>query len=253
MTPSTEYNALTLTLSRFAGEGTRVVRFARSSPLYREAGEGEGAWAAARTKWYCGRSALLAGVLLLVGFANGSSATETAVDQKRLDAARARAEQRWIEAQFNQLPIAFDQARADREMAAYSGSIVAFVADALLEANPSHEDAVMDYVNGDIVPFVVSHKESYLCLLTEHYYNLRASAAEIKDIQEPGETWIFEIAYVLVNTDAAREKARIATPGGDYSAVLSGARRAVKQYGWRGMIMGNEDKVRLGCTNEPVS
>ena len=43
MTASTEYNALTLTLSREAGEGTRAVRLARLSPLYREAGEGEGA------------------------------------------------------------------------------------------------------------------------------------------------------------------------------------------------------------------
>jgi hypothetical protein len=197
-------------------------------------------------------SALLAGVLL-VAFANGSSATETVIDQKRLDAARARAEQRWTEAQFDQLPIAFDRARVDREMAAYSGSIVAFVADALLEANPSREDAVMDYVNGDIVPFVVSHKETYLCLLTEHYYNLPASAAEIKSVREPGETWIFEIAYVLVNTDAARDKARIAIPGRDYPTVLTGARRAVKKYGWRGMIMGSEDKARLGCTDEPVS
>jgi len=30
---------LTLTLSRFAGEGTRWVQLARSSPLYHEAGE----------------------------------------------------------------------------------------------------------------------------------------------------------------------------------------------------------------------
>jgi len=36
----TEYKALTLALSRFAGEGTPAVRLARSSPLYREAGEG---------------------------------------------------------------------------------------------------------------------------------------------------------------------------------------------------------------------
>src|SRR5262247_2196353 len=33
---------LTLTLSRFAVEGTLAVRFARSSPLYCEAGEGQG-------------------------------------------------------------------------------------------------------------------------------------------------------------------------------------------------------------------
>ena len=186
-------------------------------------------------------------------FANGSSATETVVDQIRLDAARARAEQRWTEAQFNQLPITFDRVRIEREEAAYSGSVVAFVADALLDANPSRERVVIDYVNEAIVPFVVSHRESYLCLLTEHYYNAPAPVDEIKDVREPGETWIFEIAYVLVNTDAAREEAHIAVPGGDYPAVLSGARRAVKQYGWRGMIMGSEDKVRLGCTDEPVS
>lgn len=202
------------------------------------------------TAWHC--NTVLAGILL-VGFVNGSSAAETVVDQVRLDAARARAEQRWTEAQFNQLQVTFDRARIGREMAAHSSSVVAFVADALLDANPSRGRAVIDYVNEDIVAFVVSHRESYLCLLTKHYYSFPVPIAEIKNIREPGETWIFEIAYVLVNTDAAREEAHLAIPDGDYPAVLSAARRAVKQYGWRAMLMGNVDKVRLGCTDEPVS
>jgi hypothetical protein len=186
----------------------------------------------------------------VVGFANGSSAAETVVDQNRLDAARVRAEQRWTEAQFNQLPIAFDRTRISREVAAYSGSVVAFVADALLAANPSRERAVIDYVNEDIVPFVVSHKESYLCLMTQHYYNFPVPVTEIKNIREPGETWIYEISYVLVNTDPAHEKARIAIPGGDYPAVLSSTREFVKRYGWR---VTSQEKVSLGCTEQPTS
>src|SRR5262245_57912139 len=129
------------------------------------------------------RCSVVSAVVFMVGFANVSSATDTVVDQARLDAARVRAEQRWRGGQYGQRPCTFDRALVGREVAASSGSIVSFVADALLEANPSREDAVMDYVNGDIVPFVVSHKESYLCLLTEHYYNLPASTAEIKSIR----------------------------------------------------------------------
>ena len=195
-----------------------------------------------------GRTVVLA-VVVLVGLASGSFAAET-IDQVRLDAARARAEQRWNEAQFNQLPIAFDRTRISREMAAYSGSVVAFVADALLAANPSRVRAVIDYVNEDIVAFVVSHKESYLCLMAQHYYNFPVPVTEIKNFREPGETWIYEISYVLVNTDAAREKARIAIPGGDYPAVLSSTREFVKRYGWR---VTSQEKVSLGCADRPTS
>jgi len=196
------------------------------------------------------RCSIVSAALFMVGFVNVSSAKETVVDQARLDAARIRAEQRWTDAQFDQLPITFDRERIALEMANYSNSIIAYVANTLIEANPGRERDVIDYINGGLVPFIVSHKEGYLCLMTQHYYNFDIPAREIANIREPGETWMLEVNYLLLNTEALREAADVAIPAGWWTEEINYMRDQVKRFGWH---VTSHEKVSLGCMGQPTS
>jgi hypothetical protein len=198
------------------------------------------------TKWRVGLES--AGIVLAT--TTTSIAEETILNPARVEAARARAEQRWHEAQFDQLPINFDRERIAVEMANYSNSIVAYVANTLIEANPGREDDVIEYVNDGLVRFIASHKEAYLCVMTQHYYSFDVPAREIANIREPGETWMLEVDYLLLNTEAQREASDILIPAGWWGAEISHMREQVKRYGWH---VTSHEKVSLGCAEQPVS
>ena len=183
------------------------------------------------------------GILLLI-LCHATSAVADAVDPERMKAAEARAQRRWSDAGYDRMP-SFDSAR----LAAIAGDaaradVVDVIAQVLSSENPAKTGAVMRYLNDTLIPFISANKKRYICIKAEDYYNLAVSTQDITKVQEYGETWIFDLAFWLLQTKAARRGAQLALPD-SYNAVLDPIGSYVEENGWT--MRGNT--VRLDCAN----
>jgi hypothetical protein len=173
------------------------------------------------------RRALIALALLGPAAVQPVPADESGVDQDRLAAAKARAQLHWRSGGYDDLPPAFDEGEVARQK---ETSIVARIADALLQANPAKPDAVLNYINRHVVPFIVAHKAQFECFLSEDYYNMSGIPTDqLADFGESPLKRSFDTAYLLLNTQAARWAAKVALPDND---TWQSALAFVREHGW---------------------
>lgn len=150
-------------------------------------------------------------------------ADENAIDQQRLEAAKARAELHWKAGGYDDLAAAFDRSSIE---ALKDKVFVAYVAGALLGANPDKSNDVLAYVNDAVIPFITAHRAQFECLRAEDYYNMSGIPAEsLADFGESPLSLRFDLAYLLLGTETARMAAGIALPEpSDWAAIVSHAR-----------------------------
>lgn len=189
------------------------------------------------------RSFAQVSVLLLILLHTAPVAADT-ISPERIKAAEARAEKRWSEAGYDQIPL-FDSMK----LAAIAGdtadqNVVDVIAQVLSKENPTKTGAVLTYLNDTLKPFIFANRKRYICIKTEDYYNLAISTEDLPEVQEYGETWIFDLAFWLLQTKAARQSAHLELPA-SYNAVLDPISSSVEEKGWT--MRGNS--VHLDCAH----
>jgi hypothetical protein len=180
-----------------------------------------------------------AGFYLFVAAIHCASGEE--IDTARLAAAKAHANARWEGAGYDAaapfLDVAAINDNADR-------TILAHLAKILLVANPGNAAGVLNYANNGLVPFIKAHRGEYLCLLTQHYYNMTAiPTAELATFSESGMVAMFDHAYLLGNTERARHDARVFMPDDDYGTMIMAAIGRYQKSKWS----SKGDKTLLDC------
>jgi len=168
----------------------------------------------------------LQALMIVCGLAMGADAAtalaKTApIDRARAQAARALAAHYWTRAGLDQLPPRYEHARFEKAVGGEDDpyNIVAAIAVATLNANPGRKDAVFKYLNEALLPYALTHKSQYLCLVAEVFYNSQSSTDELRAQAKPGTSnddgiaiAFIDYAYFLIKTEPAREELKLTAP-----------------------------------------
>ena len=165
-------------------------------------------------------SAAIVVIECFVGFWIPGRAEADPIDQTRYQAARSRAEQRWENAGYDKAPSSLD---ATNIAATRDQSLPAHLMDVLLRANSSNVQGTLAYGNDVLLPFIRTHKDHFLCLLTEDYYNSRIPTAEMLTFQESGMVVIYDSTYLLLGTEAERWEHRVVLPDDGWGEMMQSA------------------------------
>jgi hypothetical protein len=152
--------------------------------------------------------------------ARAATAKTAAIDRERAQASMALASHYWIQAGLDKLPPRYDRPRFEKAVGGEDDpyNIVAAIAVATLNANPGREDAVFKYLNDALLPFALTHRTQYVCLVAEVFYNSQSTTDELKaqtkaDASSSGVAIAFiDYAYFLIKTEPARDELKLTLP-----------------------------------------
>jgi hypothetical protein len=209
-----------------------------------------------------GRRRLLALALLCgaIFFDAGAATAKTApVDRERAQASLALASHYWIQAGLDKLPPHYDRARFEKAVGGEDDpyNIVAAIAVATLNANPGREDAVFKYLNEALLPFALSHRTQYVCLVAEVFYNSQSSTDELKAQTKEGQSntgvaiAFIDYAYFLIKTEPARDDLKLTLPANN--GVPESVAAFKKTLKPKGGAMIPETAIRLDCDHQSGS
>ena len=209
-----------------------------------------------------GRRCLLA--LMLVCGATwldaGAAIAKTApVDRERAQASMALASHYWIQAGLDKLPTRYDQARFKKALGGEDDpyNIVGAIAVATLNANPGREDSVFKYLNEALLPFALSHRTQYVCLVAEVFYNSQSSTDELRaqtkaSGSDSGVAIAFiDYAYFLIKTEPARDDLKLTVPANN--GIPESVAAFKKTLTPKGGAMIPDTAVRLDCDHQTGS
>ena len=175
------------------------------------------------------------------------------IERDRVNAARALAQRYWREAGLDKLPEKYDRARFEKAVGGEDDpyNIVAAIAIATLTSNPERKESVLRYLNETLLPFARSHKEQYVCLVSEVFYNSSSSTSELQGLSKGKYTneglaiAFIDYAYFLIKTERERDKLGLVLPGnaGIPESVAS-FKKTLRQDGG---AMIPDGAVKLGC------
>jgi hypothetical protein len=209
-----------------------------------------------------GRQRLLALVLVCGAslFAAGAATAKTApIDRERAQASLALAAHYWTQAGLDKLPPRYDRTRFDKAVGGEDDpyNIVAAIAVATLNANPGREDAVFKYLNEALLPFALSHRTQYVCLVAEVFYNSQSSIDELKaqkkaNGSDSGVAIAFiDYAYFLIKTEPARDDLKLTLPANN--GIPESVAAFKKTLEPKGGAMIPETAIRLDCDHQSGS
>jgi hypothetical protein len=185
--------------------------------------------------------------------AAAAQAANPPIDRERAALARAVAARYWVESGLDKLPASYDHARFERAVRGEDDpyNIVAGIAVATLSANPGREDAALKYLNEALLPYALSHKAQYLCLVSEVFYNSQSTPNELRGLAKSSHSSegvaiaFIEYAFFLIKTQTERERLDLKIPADE------GIPEAVGAFGKtlrpQGGALVPDGTVRLGC------
>jgi hypothetical protein len=188
--------------------------------------------------------------------AHAADAKTVPIDRGRAQAALALAAHYWTQAGLDTLPPLYDRARFAKAIGGEDDpyNIVAAIAVATLNANPGREDGVFKYLNQSLLPYALSHKPQYLCLVAEVFYNSQSTTEELKaqasaDQSDSGVAIAFiQYAYFLIKTEPAREKLKLTAPANNgIPESVAAFKKTLKPDG--GALVP-ETAIRLDCDHQ---
>ncbi|GAB2177370.1 hypothetical protein [Dongia sp. agr-C8] len=176
------------------------------------------------------------------------------IDRERANAARALAQRYWREAGLDKLPASYDRARFEKAVGGEDDpyNIVAAIAVATLTSNPERKESVLRYLNEALLPYARAHKEQYLCLVSEIFYNSSSSNSELQGLSKGKNTnegvaiAFIDYAYFLIKTERERDKLGLVLPGN--SGIPEAVASFKKTLSQDGGAMIPEGAVKLGCS-----
>jgi hypothetical protein len=203
-----------------------------------------------------GRSAITVAAML-AAVVLGSSGAWAKIDRERAAAALALAQHYWNQGGLEKLPASYDNGRFEKAIQGEDDpyNIVAVIAVATLNSNPGRKDAVFKYLNESLLPFATAHKQQYLCLVAEVFYNGQDSTEALRAMTK-GETStkgvpiaFIDYAYYLIKTEPAREKLKLVLPADNGIPETVAAFK--KTLSPKGGSLIPEGAVKLDCDHQP--
>ncbi|WP_395021481.1 hypothetical protein [Dongia sp.] len=175
------------------------------------------------------------------------------IDRERANAARVLAQRYWREAGLDKLPVSYDRARFEKAVGGEDDpyNIVGAIAVATLTSNPERKESVLRYLNEALLPYARTHKEQYLCLVSEVFYNSSTDTDELQGLSKGKYTSeglavaFINYAYFLIKTDREREKLGLVLPGNN--GIPEAVASFKKTLNEDGGAMIPDGAVRLGC------
>jgi hypothetical protein len=199
----------------------------------------------------------IAVAMALTAMILGSSTAWAKVDRERATASLALAQHYWIQGGLDKLPTAYDRSRFEKALQGEDDpyNIVAVIAVATLNSNPGRKDAVFKYLNESLLPFATTHKQQYLCLVAEVFYNGQDSTEALRAMTK-GESSskgvpiaFIDYAYYLIKTEPAREKLKLVLPADNGIPETVAAFK--KTLSPKGGSLIPETAVKLDCDHQP--
>jgi hypothetical protein len=175
------------------------------------------------------------------------------VDRERANASRALAQRYWREAGLDKLPVSYDRGRFEKAVGGEDDpyNIVGAIAIATLTSNPERKESVLRYLNEALLPYARVHKEQYLCLVSEIFYNSSSTTDEIQGLSKGKNTnegvaiAFIDYAYFLIKTERERDKLGLVLPGN--AGIPESVASFKKTLGQDGGAMIPEGATKLGC------
>jgi hypothetical protein len=198
--------------------------------------------------------ALAVGLTLVVLVtAIGASAAD--IDRDRAAASRALAQRYWREAGLDALPQRYDRTRFEKALGGEDDpyNIVAAIAVATLTSNPERKDGVLRYLNEALLPYARSHKDQYVCLVSEVFYNGKTSTSELQGLAKASHTSegvavaFIAYAYFLIKTERERDKLGLVVPAN--SGIPESVNTFKQTLSQDGGALVPKDAVRLNCSH----
>ena len=189
----------------------------------------------------------------------GSSTAWAKIDRERATASLALAAHYWVQGGLDKLPNAYEKGRFEKALQGEDDpyNIVAVIAVATLNANPGRKDAVFKYLNESLLPFATTHKQQYLCLVAEVFYNSQNATDELRAMTK-GEASskdvpiaFIDYAYYLIKTEPARDKLKLVLPADNGIPETVAAFK--KTLTPKGGSLIPEGAVKLDCDHQPGS
>ena len=182
------------------------------------------------------------------------SARAADIDRERVNAARALAQRYWREAGLDALPQRYDRGRFEKALGGEDDpyNIVAAIAVATLTSNPERKESVLRYLNESLLPFARSHKEQYVCLVSEVFYNASSTTEEIQGLakakysNEGLAIAFIDYAYFLIKTERERDKLGLVLPANN--GIPESVASFKKTLSQDGGALIPEGAIKLGCT-----
>jgi hypothetical protein len=186
-----------------------------------------------------------------------SGAAWAKIDRERAAASLALAEHYWNQGGLAKLPAAYDKARFEKALQGEDEpyNIVAVIAVATLNSNPGRKDAVFKYLNEALLPFATTHKQQYLCLVAEVFYNGQDSTEALRAMTK-GESStkgvpiaFIDYAYYLIKTEPARDKLKLVLPADNgIPETVAAFKKTLSPTG--GSLIP-ETAAKLDCDHQP--
>jgi hypothetical protein len=198
---------------------------------------------------------LVAYGLTLVMAVYAAAATAADIDRDRAAAARSLAQRYWREAGLEALPQRYDNARFEKAVGGEDDpyNIVAAIAVATLTSNPERKESVLRYLNEALLPFARSHKEQYLCLVSEVFYNSKSTNDEIRGLAKASHSSegvaiaFIDYAYFLIKTERERDKLGLVVPAN--SGIPESVNTFKQTLNQDGGALVPEGAARLNCSH----
>jgi hypothetical protein len=198
---------------------------------------------------------VLAYGLMLVVAGNAVSAAAADIDRDRANAARSLAQRYWREAGLDALPQRYDRSRFEKAVGGEDEpyNIVAAIAVATLTSNPERKEGVLRYLNESLLPFARSHKEQYVCLVSEVFYNSKTSTSELQGLAKASHSSegvavaFIAYAYFLIKTERERDKLGLVVPGN--SGIPESVNTFKQTLTEDGGALVPEGAARLNCNH----
>ena len=206
-----------------------------------------------------GRQRLLALVLVCgaIVIDVGAAIAKTApIDRDRAQASLALASHYWIQAGLDKLPQRYERARFEKAVGGEDDpyNIVGAIAVATLNANPGREDAVFKYLNDALLPFALTHRKQYVCLVAEVFYNSQSSTDELRAQAKEGQSAsgvaiaFIDYAYFLIKTEPARDDLQLTLPANNgIPESVAAFKNTLKP---KGGALIPEAAIRLDCDHQ---
>jgi hypothetical protein len=187
----------------------------------------------------------------------GSSGAWAKIDRERAAASLALAAHYWVQGGLDKLPTAYDTSRFEKALQGEDDpyNIVAGIAVATLNSNPGRKDAVFKYLNESLLPFATTHKQQYLCLVAEVFYNSQNTTDELSAMAkgEPSSKGVpiafIDYAYYLIKTEPARDKLKLVLPADN--GIPESVAAFKKTLTPKGGSLIPEGAVKLDCDHQP--
>jgi len=175
------------------------------------------------------------------------------IDRDRANASRALAQRYWREAGLDALPQRYDRTRFEKAVGGEDDpyNIIAAIAVATLTSNPERKEGVLRYLNETLLPFARSHKQQYVCLVSEVFYNSNTSTKELQGLAKASHSSegvavaFIAYAYFLIKTERERDKLGLVLPGN--SGIPESVASFKKTLSQDGGALIPEGAVKLGC------